>query len=147
MIDFNKKLGKYFTLGELIKYDPTNTLNESQLINLTQLSCNVLDLIREQFGVIIVTSGYRNYKYNKRVGGAEDSQHVKGQASDIISNTVDIFEIYKWCIDNVCYDQIIYEEHNDKKWIHVSYRIDGNRREALTYINGKYKYWRGGIDD
>ena len=32
---------------------------------------------------IIVNSGYRSTEYNKKIGGAINSYHVKGQAADI----------------------------------------------------------------
>jgi uncharacterized protein YcbK (DUF882 family) len=32
---------------------------------------------------ITITSGYRSPQHNKKIGGAKDSQHVKGMAADI----------------------------------------------------------------
>lgn len=45
-----------------------------------------LELLREAIGnkPIIVTSGYRNAIYNKKQGGAKNSQHMYGNAADII---------------------------------------------------------------
>lgn len=43
-----------------------------------------LDVIREAWDApVVVISGYRTATYNKRVGGARDSQHVQGRAADI----------------------------------------------------------------
>jgi uncharacterized protein YcbK (DUF882 family) len=33
---------------------------------------------------LLITSGYRTPKYNRKVGGAKKSQHLKGTAADII---------------------------------------------------------------
>lgn len=44
----------------------------------------VLQKIREHFGKpVIITSAYRNDAYNKKVGGADYSQHKYGTAADI----------------------------------------------------------------
>ena len=44
----------------------------------------VLQKIRDHFGKpVIITSAYRNDTYNKKVGGADYSQHKYGAAADI----------------------------------------------------------------
>lgn len=45
----------------------------------------LLDQIRDAWGgPIRVVSGYRTPEWNRRVGGAKDSQHVDGRAADIV---------------------------------------------------------------
>lgn len=45
---------------------------------------NYLQKIRDHFGATVtINSGYRTATYNKKVGGAANSYHVKGQAFDI----------------------------------------------------------------
>lgn len=58
-MNFDKKLGKFFKFGELIRYRADNIPTNEELINLTQLCICVLDKIREKFGAVIITSGYR----------------------------------------------------------------------------------------
>lgn len=50
---------------------------------------NVLQDVRDHFGKsVTVTSGNRCVEYNKRVGGADNSYHVRGRAADIqVANT------------------------------------------------------------
>ena len=44
----------------------------------------ILQEIRDHFGLpVVVNSGLRCPKYNKKVGGAKSSQHVVGNAADI----------------------------------------------------------------
>ena len=43
---------------------------------------DLLQKLRNKYGSIIITSGYRCPKWNKKVGGATNSAHLKGQASD-----------------------------------------------------------------
>lgn len=43
-----------------------------------------LEVLRSLAGCpLIVTSGYRCQKHNSEVGGAKDSQHLKGTAADV----------------------------------------------------------------
>lgn len=60
-----------------------------------------LECVRAALGhiPIYINSGYRCEEHNKRVGGAMNSYHVKGQAADIRING-DIRELAKIC-DNV----------------------------------------------
>ena len=41
-----------------------------------------LQTLRNKYGSLVVTSGYRCESYNKRVGGIAGSAHTKGQAAD-----------------------------------------------------------------
>lgn len=51
---------------------------------------DLLQKIRDHFGVAVtINSGYRTSTYNKKVGGATNSQHVKGTAADIVAKGVD----------------------------------------------------------
>ena len=43
---------------------------------------DTLQALRNKYGNLIVTSGYRCSSYNKKVGGATNSAHLKGQAAD-----------------------------------------------------------------
>lgn len=43
-----------------------------------------LQKIRNKFGAVTVNSAYRTEAYNKKVGGAKSSYHMKGQAFDIV---------------------------------------------------------------
>jgi len=44
-----------------------------------------LEKLREYVGKpVVITSGYRTPEYNKRVGGAKQSQHMSGRAADIL---------------------------------------------------------------
>ncbi len=58
----------------------------------------MLETIRAHFGVpVTVTSGYRSPNYNRKVGGAKNSYHVRGMAADIQLLGVDPAEVRGWC--------------------------------------------------
>ena len=133
-------MGKYFTINELTKSSTAQRLhinnNPTQEVkdNLNKLIDNVLDPLRELYGKpIIVNSGYRSFKLNKAVGGAKNSQHLVGQASDIrtVQNTKEsnkeLFDLIK--NSKLPFDQLINEY--DYNWVHVSYS-PRNRRQVLT---------------
>ena len=81
---------KYFNLSEFFHSDTAvslginNTIPEMYEANIERLVHDVLDPIREQWGLPIrVTSGYRCPELNDEVGGVEDSYHMEGCAADI----------------------------------------------------------------
>lgn len=135
------KLGKYFTLDELIvtKTKYVNVPGVTERIALMQLVKNVLEPLREMLGEpITVNSGYRSPVVNKEIGGATNSQHVKGEAADIkCSDNAKLFRLIR---ENFVFDQLIWEAGDDNQpdWVHVSYKTQGNRCEVLKMKNKKY---------
>ena len=86
---------KYFKIEELTHsqaakaHSIANVPTAEALKNLEQLVCNVLDPLRERWGVpIYVNSGYRCPLLNKKVGGVATSYHLRGMAADITAKSV-----------------------------------------------------------
>jgi len=76
------KLTNNFTLEEFNSKCGRDIPN-NVLPNILQLAKN-LQVLRDSIGKSIsITSGYRSPQHNKKIGGAKDSQHVKGMAADI----------------------------------------------------------------
>lgn len=130
---------KHFTFDELIHSDTAdrlgidNTPTCDAISNLDDLVTNVLDRLRGEWGrPIIVTSGYRCKELNAAVGGARNSQHLKGQATDIVSDDFEAFRrfVRRWCKDNE-FDQCIFEHCGGKEWVHISFNRGRNRRQLL----------------
>ena len=144
-------LSKNFTLGEMIQSQTAirknidNTPNGNQILNLIDLCENVLQPLRDYFGPIHISSGFRSQKLNTAIGGSTTSQHcaLNGAAADI-----DMGEkkrkIFDWLKMNVQFDQLIWEFGDDEcpSWVHISYREGKNRNQILkaTKVNGKTKY-------
>ena len=141
---------KYFTLDELIHSDTADRLGIDNSPTCDAIQCigdlvtNVLDRLRGEWGrPIIVTSGYRCKELNAAVGGARNSQHLKGQAADIVSDDFESFRrfVRRWCKDNNVpsdftsggneFDQCIFEHGGGRQWIHISFNRGRNRRQVL----------------
>jgi hypothetical protein len=143
-------LSKNFTLKELtfsptaIKKGIDNTPNAQATRNLRLLCENILEPLRAHMGIPIkVSSGYRSEVLNSLIGGSKSSQHRFGQAVDFdLGNRC--AEAFKFIMENLNYDQIIWEFGNDKQpdWIHVSFSAKRSRKNALKAIrsNGRTKY-------
>ena len=101
---------------------------------------NILNPARQKLGSpIYITSGYRSAALNAAVGGAANSQHVKGEAVDITTkNLARNRDLFRILVQMGNYDQLIWEKGGE--WIHVSYRDGGNRGEMLSYNGNSYQY-------
>lgn len=60
--------------------------------NVKELAEN-LQVLRDVVGRIDLTNAYRCEEHNAAVGGSSNSQHIKGKAADIKSNTLSPSEI------------------------------------------------------
>lgn len=89
---------QYFDVKELFKncsdteiLDCISTNSFDNLLVLLQ----VLDGLRSHLGVpIIITSSFRDFFHNKRVGGVPNSQHLLGQAIDFYCNGLLPFSVF-----------------------------------------------------
>lgn len=112
--------------------------------NLQLLCVNVLQPLRDFVGhPLKVNSGYRCPRLNTFLGGAPNSQHVKGQAVDITDlHSGNQYLLRAFLRLNLPFDQLI-DEFN-LSWLHISYNhIRPNRFEQLKAIKdtgGRTKY-------
>tara|TARA_B110000977_G_scaffold156931_1_gene199765 strand:+ start:2916 stop:3305 length:390 start_codon:yes stop_codon:yes gene_type:complete len=60
--------------------------------NVTELAEN-LQVLRDVVGRLDLTNAYRCKEHNADVGGAANSQHLKGKAADIKSSTIEPCDI------------------------------------------------------
>lgn len=134
------QLSKHFSLSELCRsYTATrlgidNSPPLSVIGPLTDLAVNVLQPIRNHFRKPVrVNSGYRCSALNTAIQGAQNSQHLLGEAADIEIPGVDNQKLGLWIEKNLDFDQLIYCRAEDPVagWIHVSFRAGKNRRQVL----------------
>ena len=148
-------LRKNFTLAEFTKRQSEtrrgldNTPGAEHLANATALFRNVVQPVRDHFGVTVINSGYRGPALNEAVGGSSNSQHCRGEAVDIECPGTGNYDVAKWIEDNLDFDQLILEFYTpgipDSGWVHVSYKSEGNRKSVLTAMkeDGKTVYKPG----
>lgn len=105
-----------------------------------------LQLVRNLLGVpVLINSGYRNAAVNKRVGGAQNSDHSVGLAVDFRAPTFkngDINQIVQFLLNSgLEFKQIIEEKPpGSNGWVHLSWSRSpsGNKKQALSYFGGGY---------
>ena len=146
------RLSENFTLQEFTKSQTAerrgidNTPVEGHLENAKALFENVVQPVRDNFGVTVINSGYRSGDLNYAIGGSNTSQHCKGQAVDIECPGTPNYDVAKWIEENLEFDQLILEFYTpgipDSGWVHVSYKTEDNRKGVLTAMkeNGKTIY-------
>lgn len=132
---------KYFTLDQLVssslakKYNIANNPTQRDIENLSLLCKNVLDPLHEKFnGKFKITSGFRNIDLNNKIGGSKTSEHLTGQAADIVATGgVKNSDIFKYIRENLKYGQLIWEfgTSANPDWVHVSYNVDRMRQQDL----------------
>ena len=141
------RLSKNFALSEMTKSATAerlrvdNSPGSHHLVNLTHLCINILQPVRDQFGVITINSGYRSPALNAKVGGSKKSQHCNGQAAVFESFSTPNPDLAKWIAKNLEFDQLILEFYDGKDpnsgWVHFSYNLMGNRKNILTALKTK----------
>ena len=146
------ELSRNFTLSELIKSDTAirkginNNPNAEQVEKLKLLCENILQPVRDHFGRVKVTSGFRSVDLCIAIGSSRDSQHAKAEAADFECPGVDNVELADWIKRELPYDQLILEFYTpgepNSGWIHCSY-IEGTPRASYLHAfrsEGKTKY-------
>jgi zinc D-Ala-D-Ala carboxypeptidase len=140
------KLSENFSLSEFTKSSVANNLKivntpTPEAINNLHFTAIGLEKIRRIIGnkSILILSGYRSQELNKAVGGSKNSQHMSGQAADIIApsfGTVhDLSFIIALNLQMLGVDQVIKEKNkNGAEWVHVSFTLNP-RHMALTLTN------------
>lgn len=146
------RLSTNFTLQEFTKSQTAlrqgidNTPDDEHLENAKELFENIVQQVRDNFGVTVINSGYRGPALNEAVGGSATSQHCKGEAVDIECPGTPTYDVAKWIEENLEFDQLILEFYTpgipDSGWVHVSYNAENNRKSVLTAMkeNGKTIY-------
>lgn len=141
--DFSKSL-----TGQAANID--NSVPDIYIPNIQALVTNLLQPIGDAFGKPPrITSGYRCPAINKIIGGAPESQHIRGEAADIVMAGVTCRELATFIKDHLNFDQLIWEYYNQaeiKQWVHVSYSSGCNRfdiKKRRVTLDGHRVYERG----
>ena len=137
------KLTKNFSLEEMYRSDTAQRCGidnkpqtEEVVENLRALCLEVLQPLRDHLGKpVVVSSGYRCKDLNKKVGGVENSQHLKGEAADIkVRDREELIDVMRYIMDETDFDQLIREKSGTTEWVHVSHKRNGNNRRMVLRL-------------
>ena len=145
-------LSRNFTLSELTKSDTAirkginNNPNAEQIEKLKTLCEKILQPVRDHFGRVKVTSGFRSVELCQAIGSSVNSQHAKAEACDFEVIGVDDAELADWIHRELEWDQLILEFYTpgepNSGWIHCSV-TEGMPRKSFLHAfraEGKTKY-------
>ena len=141
------KLTDHFTLAEMTVSQEAarsglkNVPNAAQVESLLLLCQNVLEPLRVRLKrPVVVNSGFRSPTVNRRIGGAANSQHCKGQAADIIVPGMSVAEVVARIRKmGLPYDQLL-DEYG--QWVHVIYGPRHRRQRINARYEGGKTVWR-----
>ena len=114
------RLSAHFKLVEFlnVKKYPDNKPTLQDVANMTYGCIMLLEPARQVVGPIIISSGFRNSRVNRLVGGVANSQHLIGQAADIrpqdpakFQSLVDFLKTSEYT------DQLL----TGSTWLHISW--------------------------
>lgn len=160
MVDLNTRIPgadnfqykEFIKSYEAIRKGIDNIPEEWQWNNIERLAVNVLQPVRDYFGRIRITSGFRSKELNVSIGGSEYSNHCRGEASDIepIDSNIKLFNIIDFIYRELSFRNLILE-YPSYGWVHVDYRKGANSRKlklkdaahnyeevSINYLRGSY---------
>lgn len=108
-----------------------------QVKNMKALAINILEPVKEHQQDIRINSGFRS----KSSISGRTSQHELAEAVDLQFPSLShqqYFELAEWIIENVIFDQLIFE-HGKSIWLHISYSRTHNRKKVLTMLHNNYE--------
>ena len=127
------RLTAHFSLAELTASNKAAALRidntpPADVLRRLQGTAEMLERIRSAVGrPIVVTSGYRCPPLNRAVGGVTSSDHVTGQAADIVApafgTPYQLARLLAPLVSTLGIGQLILEGVKGKQWVHVSTRI------------------------
>ncbi|MCQ2245369.1 MAG: D-Ala-D-Ala carboxypeptidase family metallohydrolase [Bacteroidaceae bacterium] len=158
------KITQHFKLEEFEKSDTAkrlgidNSVPKELIPNIKALCENVLEPLRAEINKttsqqvnestsqqvngesensipLKLSSGYRCPALNKAVKGSATSQHMKGEAADIvIPDKKTGLQWFEWMRTHLTYNQLIWETNSKGgSWIHVGYKRTGkNKMQVLS---------------
>jgi zinc D-Ala-D-Ala carboxypeptidase len=140
----NQLLSPHFRLAEFLHSDVAEKhgivleAKPYQICNMRQLCRKVLEPLRNaEMHPVTIASGLRNVELNRLIGGAQLSQHLKGEAADIAFREQETAHRYfRFIRDHCDFDQLLLEwKQGSIICLHVSCKLNTkfNRHQAREY--------------
>lgn len=155
-----EKVSKHITYAEATSTSTgvDNTPSHNQLEIMKGVAENLFEPLREGLGnnPIRLNSFFRSKSVNKAIGGAHrivdgkyiaTSQHCKGMAIDMDGIKSTNAEIFFFILDNLDFDQLIWEKGDDTNpdWIHASWKPNNRRKQVLIFDGKSYSTYKEGM--
>jgi hypothetical protein len=122
----NFKYREFIKSGTASRYNITNEPTEEQWQNIEVVASQIIQPVRNEFGGIRITSGFRCPELCIKIGSSKTSNHAKGQAVDFEPiDDIPMIKILEWIVENCEFRELI-AEFFPHGWIHVAYRLGGN---------------------
>lgn len=142
MLSEHFSLSEFTTSQEAARSGLRNEPGAEQIGNMRALCEEILEPLRRRVNrPIIISSGYRSHAINARIGGSQASQHMRGEAADILVAGMlptDVVVLIRALV--LPFDQLIDEFG---RWVHVSHKRGGPQRGdvlAARRKNGETVY-------
>lgn len=143
----NFMLSPHFSYEEMTrsewatKHRVDNTPNELQLAALINLCWKLGEPLREVFGPIRVTSGFRSEAVNTGVHGVGGSKHLSGEAMDLHLPSEQLGkEYYLFIRKHIDFDQLLFEYNSQgAMWLHCSVCLDPRENRHQAIMNYRVK--------
>ena len=118
------QLSPHFTLDEFelsetaVRLGIDNRVPPDLIPHLRELCETLLEPIRDRFGMVRITSGYRCIALNRILKSKDSSQHVRGEAADVVIPGIRPLVVCDWLTESgLRYHQNI---HEHGRWAHIS---------------------------
>ncbi len=123
----NFKYYEFIKSDTAIRYGIKNKPNEEQWQAIERVAGNIIQPVRNEFGPIKITSGFRCVELCLKVGSSPTSNHVRGEALDFepVYSEIKLIDIIEWIHNNLSYRELI-AEYFPHGWIHAAFRLDKN---------------------
>lgn len=123
-----------------------NIPSSGSIKNMEKLVNYGMQPVRDMYGPIIITSGYRSPELCKELGGSIYSNHTNGSTADFkpLYSQIKLITILNYIHNNLDYRELI-AEFFPTGWIHYSYLEGGNKRD-LKLKDANHNYERVSID-
>lgn len=140
-------LSPHFTLAEFVISETAARAGIDndpplEIVAALKRTAQGLEAVRVRLGgaPITVTSGYRCPALNAAIGGAKDSQHMRGEAADFICPRFGSpTEVATALRDSgIEYDQLIIEFG---RWVHISFSAAPRRQALIIDARGTRPMW------
>lgn len=141
----NFRYGEFLKSDVALRFDIYNIPNASQWLCIENLAREILQPIRNEFGSIKITSGFRTVELCLAIGSSKYSNHARGQAADIEpSHKIKLITVLEFIHYELEYRELIAEYFPDG-WVHVAYREDANIKK-LKLKDKNHHYTQVSID-